>query len=271
MTLTGTILDTIAAHKREEVLEAKSVTHTDELRSQCRDLPPTRGFEQALRAAPRLALIAEVKKASPTRGLLRDPFDPAEIAGLYAEGGATALSVLTDERFFQGSPGFLRQAREACPLPVLRKDFTLEEYQVYQSRALGADAILLIAALLSGQQMADLLGLARELDLDTLVEVHTQEEAGDVPAAATLVGVNNRDLKAFTVDLAVTEALAPVVLSGRPDRLLVSESGIHTRADVLRVSRAGAGAVLVGESLMRHLDPAAKVRELLGTRDGGEE
>jgi indole-3-glycerol phosphate synthase len=224
-------------------------------------------------SCPCVALIAEVKKASPSAGLIRPDFDPVRIACEYEAAGASCLSVLTDEKFFQGSLQHLRQIRSAVNLPLLRKDFIIDERQVLEAAEWGADAILLIVSILSREELGRLLALAAGAGLAALVEVHDEPELDRALAAgATLIGVNNRNLNTFKVDLATTERLAARIVPSSPGRppsscpppLLVAESGIHTRADVERLARCGARAILVGESLMRHPDIRAKVRELLG-------
>jgi len=255
------ILQGIAEYKREVVLRDKRQRSLADMRHAAADIPPPYDFAGALRQEG-LSLIAEIKKASPSKGLIRADFDPERIAATYAEAGARALSVLTDEAYFQGSDVYLIAARRVAGLPTLRKDFTLDEYQLYQARVLGADAILLIVALMDSSQLADFLGLAAELGLAALVEVHTREEAERaVQAGAGLVGVNNRDLRTFKTTLDTTFELFPLL----PESCLkVSESGINTRADVERLQEAGADAILVGEALMREVDIGAKVSELLG-------
>jgi indole-3-glycerol phosphate synthase len=222
-----------------------------------------RGFEAALRgkiAAGHAAVIAEVKKASPSKGVLREHFVPAQIAASYERGGAAALSVLTDERFFQGSAAYLKQARAACALPVLRKDFMIDEYQVVEARALGADCILLIAACLDDAQMADLEACAMALGLAVLVEVHDGDELDRALRLRTpLLGINNRNLKTFEVTLDTTIGLLPRVPA---DRLLVTESGILGRGDVQRMREAAVHAFLVGEAFMRAADPGAALGSL---------
>ena len=263
------ILDKIVAVKREELVAAKAARslaswREEAERAQAPDAARrVRGFEAALRqkmAAGRAAVIAEVKKASPSKGVLRDHFVPAEIAASYAEHGAACLSVLTDERFFQGSAAYLQQARAACALPVLRKDFMIDEYQVVEARALGADCILLIAACLSDMQMAELEAAALALGMDVLVEVHDGDELDRALRLKTpLLGINNRNLKTFEVTLDTTLGLLPRVPAGK---LLVTESGILARADVQRMQAADVHAFLVGEAFMRADDPGAALAAL---------
>jgi indole-3-glycerol phosphate synthase len=260
------ILDKIVEQKRRELerLPAGSVT-VDSLRTAIADRGGCRDFLGALRNPKRggIALIAEVKKASPSAGLICPDFDPVKIATTYEQAGASCLSVLTDEKFFQGSLKFLREIRTAVKLPLLRKDFIIDERQILEAVEWGADAILLIVAILTDQALNRFHSLASEAGLAVLVEAHDETELDRAQAAgARLIGINNRDLKTFKVDLGTTERLAK---KRQPSALLVAESGLHTRADVERVSRAGAGAILVGESLMREPDINAKVRSLLGT------
>ena len=260
------ILDKIVAVKREELASAKAARSLASWREEAESADArrdVRGFEAAMRvklAAGRAAVIAEVKKASPSKGVLREHFVPAEIAASYALHGAACLSVLTDERFFQGSAAYLRQARAACALPVLRKDFIIDEYQVFEARALGADCILLIAACLSNVQMADLEAAALALGMDVLVEVHDGDELDRALRLKTpLLGINNRNLKTFEVTLDTTLALLPGVPAGK---LLVTESGILARADVQRLRAADVHAFLVGETFMRAPDPGAALAAL---------
>jgi indole-3-glycerol phosphate synthase len=264
------ILATIVAQKHREVaaLPGGAVT-VERLRAALTARPDPRDFLAALRQprAGRVALIAEVKKASPSAGVIRPDFDPVAIAREYEAAGATCLSVLTDERFFQGSLQFLRDIRAAVRLPLLRKDFIIDERQILEAVEWGADAILLIVAILDDARLRGFHELATRAGLSVLVEVHDEAELDRALAVgAPLIGVNNRNLKTFTVDLATTERLAerlrarPAVRAG----LLVAESGIHSRGDVARLERCGAGAILVGESLMRQRDLGAKARELLG-------
>ena len=259
----GDILQRIVAVKREEVAAARAVRSLASWREEAESRRDLRDFAAALRsrvAAGGAAVIAEVKKASPSKGVLREHFVPAEIAASYERGGAACLSVLTDRRFFQGADEFLQQARAACVLPVLRKDFMVDEYQVVQASALGADCILLIAACLDDAQMADLEACALGLGLDVLVEVHDGDELDRALRLRTrLLGINNRNLKTFEVTLDTTLGLLPRVPA---DRLLVTESGILARADVLRMRQAGVHAFLVGEAFMRAPDPGAALAGL---------
>jgi indole-3-glycerol phosphate synthase len=257
------ILQTIVAAKRDELTAARALHSETALRELAASQSAPRGFAAALRAklaAGLPAVIAEVKKASPSKGVIRANFVPAEIAASYARHGATCLSVLTDSPFFQGHADFLRQARAACALPVLRKDFMIDPYQVTEARAMGADAILLIAACLSDAQMAELEASATEQGMDVLVEVHDGDELDRALRLKTpLLGVNNRNLRSFEVTLATTLGLLPRVPA---DRLLVTESGITSRADVLRMRAAGVHAFLVGEAFMRADDPGVALAAL---------
>jgi indole-3-glycerol phosphate synthase len=257
------ILDKIVAVKREEVAAGRALRSLASCREAAESRHDLRGFEAALRAklaAGQPAVIAEVKKASPSKGVLREHFVPAEIAARYAANGAACLSVLTDERFFQGAGAYLEQARSACSLPALRKDFMVDEYQVLEARALGADCILLIAACLSDAQMADLEACALGLGMDVLVEVHDRAELHRALRLKTrLLGINNRNLKTFEVSLDTTIGLLPEVPA---DRLMVTESGILGRGDVQRMRGAGVHAFLVGEAFMRATDPGAALAEL---------
>lgn len=248
------ILQTIVAHKRTEIAARRE----QPLNLAAATVP--RDFAAALRG-DRVRLIAEVKKASPSRGVLRSHFDPTELATTYATNGAAAISVLTDERFFQGRDDDLTQIREAVPLPVLRKEFIVDPWQVAESRALGADAILLIVALLDAAKLQDLASRARDLGMATLVEVHTSDELYvALSTDAPIIGINNRDLNTFDTTLETTERLGPRVKEA--GRLLVSESGIFTASDVAHVAAAGADAILVGEALVTSPDTASLVREL---------
>ncbi|GIX24025.1 MULTISPECIES: indole-3-glycerol phosphate synthase TrpC [Caldimonas] len=257
------ILQRIVQVKREEVAAARRQRDLPSLRREAEALGGQRDFVGAMRqvqGAGRAAVIAEIKQASPSKGLLREHFVPADIAASYARHGAACLSVLTDERFFRGSARHLQDARAACWLPVLRKDFMIDEYQVYEARSWGADCILLIAACLDDAQMADLEAVAHGLGMAVLVEVHDGAELQRALRLKTpLVGINNRDLRSFEVRLETTLSLLPEVPQ---DRLLVTESGILTRADVLRMRQAGVHAFLVGEAFMRADDPGSALSAL---------
>jgi indole-3-glycerol phosphate synthase len=258
------ILDRIAAYKREEVAARRAVRGQADIEAAATAASPPRGFRAGLERAHapgRLALIAEIKKASPSKGLIRADFDPPALARAYANGGAACLSVLTDGPSFQGADSDLSAARKAAPLPALRKEFLVDPWQVAESRALGADAILVILAMVDDSVAAELLAEARRWGMDALVETHDEGElyrAGRL--GADLIGVNNRNLRTFVTDLAVTERLAA---EAPENALLVTESGIFTPADASRLERAGARAMLVGESLMRQADVAAATRALL--------
>ena len=252
------ILERILARKREEVNERQHTHTLADLYAQAVEQSAPRGFAQSLSAsikAGRAGVIAEVKKASPSKGLIREDFDPAAIAASYQAGGASCLSVLTDRDFFQGAESDLVAARAACTLPVLRKDFMIDPWQVVESRAIGADCILLIVAALEQAQMIELAATAADLAMDVLVEVHDGAELDRaLELTPTLVGINNRDLRTFNTTLETTLALAPRVPS---DTMLVTESGIHTVEDVTRMREAGINAFLVGEAFMRQEDPGA--------------
>jgi indole-3-glycerol phosphate synthase len=258
------ILTKIAAYKRDEVAARKAVRRLGDLESVAKTVSAPRGFRAALERAHapgRLALIAEIKKASPSKGLIRADFDPPALAKAYEAGGAHCLSILTDTPSFQGSDDYLVAARAACGLPCIRKEFLVDPWQVAESRALGADAVLVILAMVDDALAADLMAAARAHGMDALVEVHDAPEmtrAGRL--GADLVGVNNRDLRTFEVDLAISERLAGAAPRGA---LLVTESGIFGPADAARLERAGAAAMLVGESLMRQTDVEAATRALL--------
>ena len=261
------ILDKIIAVKREEIAAAMRKMPLAVMRADAESRVLTRDFVGALRdkiTSGKPAVIAEIKKASPSKGVIREDFIPADIAQSYAENGAACLSVLTERQFFQGQPDFLKQARASCQLPVLRKDFMVDAYQIYESRAMGADCVLLIAACLDDAQMADLEVIAHSLDMAVLVEVHDRAEAERALKLKTpLLGINNRNLKTFEVSLETTLQMVkdmPELSDGK--RLVVTESGIVTRDDVLRMGAAGVNAFLVGEAFMRAVDPGAALAEM---------
>ena len=262
-------LEEICATKREEVAARKLATSAAQLADAARAQTAPRGFDAALRqrAATGYALIAEIKKASPSKGLIRADFHPAQHAAAYEAGGAACLSVLTDAPYFQGHEDYLVAARSACALPVLRKDFMVDPWQCLEARAIGADAILIIVAALEDSAMAEIEAAAREQGMDVLVEVHDEAEMARAARVlqSRLIGVNNRDLKTFTTSLSVTERLAPLAPEGT---LLVGESGINTHADCERLETAGVRTFLVGESLMRADDIASATRALLGPQVG---
>ena len=255
------ILDRIAAYKREDVAWRKSMTSPEGMAEALAEATPLRGFRKALEDAPRLGLIAEIKKASPSKGVIRERFDAIDLACAYAEGGATCLSVLTDKPSFQGQDFDLIAAREATTLPTLRKDFMVDPWQVAESRLFGADCVLVILAMMDDPLAAELIMEARGFGMDVLVEVHDEAELDRAVAlGADMIGVNNRDLHTFATDLAVFERLAPRAPAGV---LLVAESGVSGPKDAARLKAAGAMALLVGESLMRQADVAEAARALM--------
>ncbi|ARN74318.1 indole-3-glycerol phosphate synthase TrpC [Oceanicoccus sagamiensis] len=260
---TPTILKKIVERKHEEVAERLATTSISDLQQQILEQSPCRGFVQSMAdklAAGQSAVIAEAKKASPSKGVIRESFDPAAIAASYEQGGAACLSVLTDKDFFQGSEAYLQQARNACSLPVIRKDFIVDPYQVVEARAIGADCILLIVACLDDQQMAELDAAAKELQLDVLIEVHNREELDrSLSLGNTLVGINNRDLHTFETSLNTTIDLLPHIPA---DRMVVTESSIHTQEDVMLMREHNVNAFLVGEAFMRAEQPGEKLRTL---------
>jgi indole-3-glycerol phosphate synthase len=260
------ILAKICADTRAETARRKAATTLDDIKAQAKDGPKPRGFGRALMdaaAAGKPGLITEIKKASPSGGLIRADFDPAALARAYAEGGAVCLSVLTDTPYFQGTIDHFKAARAGVKIPVIRKDFILDPWQVYESRAIGADCILLIMAALTDDEARDLEELARSLGMDVLAEVHDEQELDRALGLQTpLLGINNRNLKTLETTLETTERLSKQV---SPDRFLVSESGIRTNADVRRLQKVCVQGFLVGESLMREPDVTAAVRTLLGT------
>ncbi len=265
MSGTPDILKKIVARKHEEIAARAAERPLEALREQAAAADAPRGFVAALQRridAGGAGVIAEIKKASPSKGVLREDFDPAAIAASYARHGAACLSVLTDHDFFQGSEAYLQQARAACALPVIRKDFIVDPYQVVEARAIGADCILLIVACLEDERMAELNGLAQSLGMDVLVEVHDADElqrALALPGA--LLGINNRNLRTFEVSLDTTLELLPAIPEGR---MVVTESGIHTPEDVARMRAHGVHAFLVGEAFMRAPDPGERLAELFG-------
>lgn len=257
-----TILDDINKHKIVEVAESKSRTPLDTLKERIPKIPAAKSFSAALRSGANIRIIAEIKKASPSLGVIRKDFHPVEIARIYEAGGAAAISVLTDAKFFQGSLTYLTEVKRTAGLPALRKDFIIDPYQIYEARAAGADAILLIAAMLSGDEIQDYLALSGELGMECLVEVHSEEELKKVlQTSAHIIGVNNRNLATFITDMTTTLRLRQMIPDGK---IIVSESGIKTRGDVETLLKAGVGALLVGETLMKSQDISIKLRELLG-------
>jgi len=262
------ILNEIVAVKRVEVAAALDRRPLAMVRADAESRVITRDFEDAMRQrmrAGRNAVIAEIKKASPSKGVIREDFEPADLAQTYAEHDATCLSVLTDQQFFQGKPDYLKQARASCQLPVLRKDFMVDPYQIYESRAMGADAVLLIAACLDDVQLRDFEAIAHGLFMSVLVEVHDAAELERALALKTpLLGINNRDLRTFEVSLDTTLGLMAQV---PPDKLLITESGIYTREDVLRMNAAGVHGFLVGEAFMRASDPGVALAQLFAPAD----
>ncbi|MBI5762026.1 MAG: indole-3-glycerol phosphate synthase TrpC [Planctomycetes bacterium] len=264
--MSATILQRIVATKRDEIASAKAARPLSELRSRIRSLTPPRDFHNAIATdSPTIRLIAEIKKASPSAGLIRADFDPIRIANIYAESGASALSVLTDRSYFQGELAFIEAVKKEVPLPVLRKDFIIDAYQIDESRAAGADAVLLITAILAASQIEDYAAHAHELGMTSLIEIHDERELEIAlplitPARRTMLGINNRDLAVQQIDLSTTKRLAALLPAGT---LFAAESGLKTRDDVQAMHHAGASAVLIGETFMRAPDIAAKVRELL--------
>jgi len=254
------ILDQIVTAKRQEVASLKKATPLARLQGAIRDLPPTRDFRKAIRS-PSCAIIAELKRSSPSKGRIREQFDPVQIASLYQEHGAQAVSVLTDEQFFEGKGDYLTAIKKNIALPLLRKDFIIDAYQIYETRVLGADALLLIAAILDKGQLQEYIELAEQLGLAPLVEVHTKAELDKALAAgAEIIGINNRDLQTFSTDLKRTLELAPLIPQGK---IVVTESGIATRKDIELLMGAGVHCFLIGEALMQADDIGKKLREFL--------
>lgn len=265
------ILDKIVAHKRLEVDAQKHLIPLDELKLSLTDADSVRSFKRAITTADRVSLIAEIKKASPSRGVIRSDFDPADIARIYEDNGASAISVLTDREFFQGDLSFLSTVRSATSsVPILRKDFIIDEYQIYQSRVAGADAIILIAAVLKDASKLDrFLGIASDVSLDCLVEVHTKDELDMVlKTNASIIGINNRDLHTFKTDIQTTAKLMKIMPK---DKVVVSESGIFSREDAEFLGKCNVQAMLVGESLMASSDITEKLKELISNQTGGRQ
>ncbi|MEK7306744.1 MAG: indole-3-glycerol phosphate synthase TrpC [Nitrospirota bacterium] len=255
-------LNEILRYKKDEVKEKKSARALSELKSKISELPPAIPFGNAISKTDKISLIAEVKKASPSKGIIREDFDPVKIARIYEESLASAISVLTDKAFFQGELEYLTLIREAVKIPLLRKDFIIDEFQIYEARAYGADAILLIAAILDKTQLAEYQHLACELGLDSLIEVHSEKEVEKaIYSDADIIGINNRDLSTFDTDIKTTTRLIKLIPD---DKIVVSESGISTRDDILTLKDQGVDAVLIGETLMKSDDIGKKIKELLG-------
>lgn len=271
-------LDEIINRKRETLSRRKTKVPLNELEARIRDLPPPKDFKSAISREKTLKaissasggpsairLIAEIKRASPSKGIIREEFDPASLACSYQEGGARAISVLTEESYFHGDLGHLSMVRKASDLPILCKDFIIDLYQIYEARAFGSDAILLIVSILSSSEIKDFMAVTEELDMESLVEVHTEEELEQaLGAGAGIIGINNRDLRTFQVSLDTTITLARQIPNSK---VIVSESGIKTRDDVLYLMDAGIDAILVGEALMRSPDVKGKIKELLGAQN----
>ncbi len=256
------ILDKIHSHKLKEVAENKKHIPIDVLKERCKESPKTRNLSEAIKRNNRIKIIAEVKKASPSAGVIREDFNYVNIAMEYEASGASAISVLTDKEFFMGELKYLTQIKETIHLPVLRKDFIVDSYQIYESRAAGADSILLIARLLTKEQIDTFLSLAHSLGMECLVEIHDNNELKKtLETGAEIIGINNRDLDTFETNLDTTLQLCPLIPK---EKIIVSESGIKTRADVLKLEEAGVDAILIGETLMRSNDIHLKIKELLG-------
>ena len=255
------ILDTIIAHKRKELATEQTQVPLTALALKVKNLPPTRDFRGAVAGSDTVKLIAEVKKKSPSKGIIREDFHPVSIAETYVKNGAAAISVLTDKHFFAGELDYLRAIRDTVDVPLLRKDFTIDPYHIYQARLAGADAILLIVAALTVSQLQTFMEVAASLSLACLVEVHTQEElAIALDVDAQIIGINNRDLRTFHTDIATTFRLREAIPT---DKIVVSESGIYSREDVVKLQASGVDAMLVGESLMRSPDIGEQVRHLI--------
>ncbi len=256
------ILDEILTRKKKEIEQAKAELSKEDIIARIADLPPPRDFKSAIAKPGQINLIAEIKKASPSRGIIREDFDPAGIARIYQGSGAQALSVLTDEQFFKGSLGHLGQVRTVTAIPILRKDFIVDQYQIYQSFLAGADAVLLIAGLLSKNELVDFLSIAAGLGMSSVVEVHSAEDVGKIQGMdIQIVGINNRDLTSFKIDLGTTERLIGALPK---NTIIISESGIKTSRDVKRLKDLGVKAVLIGETFMASADIAEEVRQVMG-------
>lgn len=259
--VTNNILDEIVFYKKESLEKQKRIVSLDVLKKGISNLEQTRDFAKAI-SGKGISIIAEIKKASPSKGIIRKDFDPVQIARIYEENGAKAISVLTEEKYFLGSIDYLKQVKDVVKLPILRKDFIFDEYQIYEARVKGADAALLIAGILDKNKLKDFLDLSRSLGMSCLVEVHNKEELDKVlSTGAKIIGINNRDLKTFKTDINTTIELIKDIPS---DKIVVSESGINTHEDVLRLKDVGVKAFLIGEALMREKDIGKKIRELMG-------
>jgi indole-3-glycerol phosphate synthase len=263
MTQVLDILANIIGHKRQEIIAAQQLVSLDEIKAQSLAMPATRDFAAAIRnkiQAKENAVIAEIKKASPSKGILRDPFDPVAIAKSYEKGGATCLSIVTDKEFFQGADSNIKQVKPISELPILRKDFIIDDYQIYQSRVLGADCILLIVAALTVEKLHYLANIAQQLGLAVLVEIHQRSELTiALELNTTLLGINNRNLRTFETKLDVTLDLLPLI---PPEKIIVTESGIHTREDVILFGKNNIHAFLIGEELLRAKEPGERLQEL---------
>jgi indole-3-glycerol phosphate synthase len=255
------MLNEILRFKREEIRARKSGRRLEEFKTRIKDLDAPRGFQRVLLKPSTIHLIAEIKKASPSKGVLRPDLDPLDVAKMYEDHRASAISVLTDEHFFQGHLGLLEKVRNRVKIPVLQKDFLLDSFQIYEARVAHADAVLLISSLLERGQFSDYYALAKDLGLDVLCEVHDEKDLERVVETAEVIGINNRDLESFETDL---ETTFRVIKEIPDDKVVVSESGIASRGDVIRLSEVGVDAILVGESLMRAQDIETKIDELLG-------
>lgn len=260
------ILDEIVSNKKEELKNRKISLPLSELKARIKDSPDTKGFRNAIERREKkdgpVRLIAEIKKASPSKGIIREDFNPQGIAWIYEEAGASAISVLTEEKYFLGNIEYLSQVRNVVKIPILRKDFIIDHYQIYEARAFGADAVLLIASILDKTQIDEYLGNAKDLNMDAIVEVHDKKELEKaLQTGADIIGINNRDLMTFKIDIGTTYRLKDEIPK---DKVIVSESGINNRYDIVQMQKAGVDAVLIGTALMREEDIAKKIRELLG-------